>query len=160
MSVLQQMFYSANDSVDVLVKDYFEQIVLKTEIIFDLTIEKTFLIENKRIDPNLAIHLGIILNELLTNSFKYAFGFDNPTPNVQIVFSVDDAELIFEYKDNGTNQHLLVFEKDYYAASPSFGLSLIRLKSNELSGDYSFEYENGLRFILKCPYHETKGVNT
>ena len=70
MSVLHQMFYSTTNSVDILIKDYFSLIVDKTEIVFKIKIEKIYTIQNITIDPNLAIHLGIILNELLTNSFK------------------------------------------------------------------------------------------
>lgn len=160
MSVLQQMFYETNDSVEIEVKEYFAQIIDKNEIIFNKPITKSLLIDNIQVDPNLAIHLGIILNELLTNSFKYAFGFDNPNPKVQIVLHIKDFELTFEYNDNGKNEDLLVFESDYYSDSHSFGLSLVKLKSNELNGDYGFTYKNGLKFILKCPYHETKGINS
>jgi two-component sensor histidine kinase len=160
MSVLQQMFYGTNNSVEINVKEYFTQIIDKNEIIFNKHITKSLLIDNIQIDPNLAIHLGVILNELLTNSFKYAFGFDNSAPKIQIVFSIKAAEITFEYQDNGGNQDLLVFEKEYYATSQSFGLSLIKLKSDELSGEYSFAYENGLKFILKFPYHETKSINS
>ncbi|AEI48672.1 signal transduction histidine kinase [Runella slithyformis DSM 19594] len=160
MSLLQQLFYETNDTVEIDAKVYFAQIVDKTAIIFNKSINAAFLIENEQITPNLAIHLGIILNELLTNSFKYAFGFDNPNPSVEIAFKVSDNELTFEYKDNGKNGQLLVFEKEYYSTYNSFGLSLIRLKSSELGGTYSFMHDNGLRFILKCPSHETKSVNS
>ena len=160
MSVLQQMFYNANDSMEIKVGDFFQQIVEKTEIIFRIPIEKSYAIQNITIDPNLALHLGIILNELLTNSFKYAFGFDNPNPQVQVVFSLIDAELSFEYNDNGKNSNLLIFEKDFYTNSKSFGLSLISLKSMELHADFKFEYDNGLKFILNCVYNETKGANS
>ena len=132
MSLLQQLFYETNDTVEIEAKAYFSQIVDKTALIFNKSINAAFLIENEQITPNLAIHLGIIFNELLTNSFKYAFGFDNPNPSVEIAFKVSDKELIFEYKDNGKNWQLLVFEKEYYSTSNSFGLSLIRLKSGEL----------------------------
>lgn len=160
MSVLQQMFYSAPNSVNILIKDYFSLIVDKTEIVFKIKIEKIYTIQNIAIEPNLAIHLGIILNELLTNSFKYAFGFDNSNPKIQVLFSIFNGELTFEYKDNGKNETLLVFSKDYYATTSTFGLSLIRLKSNELNGNYHFEYENGLKFKLKCPYNEPKSTNS
>lgn len=159
MSLLQQLFYETNDGVEIEAKAYFAQIVDKTVVIFSRSITRTFLIDNTRINSNLAIHLGIILNELLTNSFKYAFGFDNPDPSVELAFKINHNELIFEYKDNGKNEQLLVFEQDYYSTSQSFGLSLIRLKSDELGGTYSFQYDNGLLFTLKCPYDESKGVN-
>ncbi len=159
MSLLQQLFYETDDTVDIDAKAYFVQIVDKTALIFNKSIHKTFLIEHRTLTPDLAIHLGIILHELLTNSFKYAFGFDNPNPSVEIAFNVNGDESTFEYRDNGKNGELLIFEKEYYSASQSFGLSLIKLKSGELNGKYRFVYDNGLRFILKYPYHETKSVN-
>ena len=160
MSVLQQLFYESNDSVKIKVGDYFEQILNKTEVIFNKPVERFFSVENALIDPDLAIHLGIIFNELLTNSFKYAFGFENLQPKVSVSFFIKNGELYFEYKDNGSNANLLIFEKEFYTTSQSFGLSLIRLKSSELAGDYSFAYENGLKFKLKCIYHEAKSLNS
>lgn len=160
MSVLQQMFYESNDSVEINVEDFFKQIVEKTEIIFNKSIEKNYDIQDIKIGPNLALHLGIILNELLTNSYKYAFGFDNAHPQIRVIFSLKGSELSFEYSDNGKNSNLLIFEKDFYSSSRTFGLSLIRLKSMELQGDFKFEYEDGLKFRLKCIYDETKGFNS
>ena len=160
MSVLQQLFYESNDSVKIKIGDYFEQILNKTEVIFNKPVERFFSVENALIDPDLAIHLGIIYNELLTNSFKYAFGFENLQPKVSVSFFIKKGELYFEYKDNGSNPNLLIFEKEFYTTSQSFGLSLIRLKSSELAGDYSFAYENGLKFKLKCIYHEAKSLNS
>ena len=160
MSVLQQLFYETTDSKDIRIGDYFEHILNKTEIIFDKRISRKLSVDRSLLDPDLAIHLGIVFNELLTNSFKYAFGFDNPEPTVEVMFEIKNSELYFVYKDNGKNPDLLIFEKDFYTSSRSFGLSLIRLKSTELSGDYSFNYANGLQFTLKCPYHEAKDINS
>lgn len=154
MSVLQQMFYEANDSVEVRVNDFFNQIVEKTEIIFNMPIEKMLIIQDITIEPNLALNLGIILNELLTNSFKYAFGFDNTNPQIRVVFSLINSELSFEYNDNGKNSDLLIFEENFYSNSKTFGLSLIRLKSTELNGSFNFEYDDGLKFKLNCIYDE------
>jgi two-component system, sensor histidine kinase PdtaS len=160
MSVLQQLFYDSNESKDIRISDYFNKILRKAEIIFNKPIKKDLSLENILIDTDLAIHLGIIFNELLTNSFKYAFGFDNSEPAVVVVFQIKNSELNFVYKDNGNNPDLLIFEKDFYTSSHSFGLSLIRLKSTELSGEYSFTYDNGLKFTLKCPYDEAKGFDS
>lgn len=160
MSVLQQLFYDSNESKDIRISDYFGQILQKSEIIFNKPIKKNLSLENILIEPDLAIHLGIIFNELLTNSFKYAFGFDNPEPAVEVLFQIKNSELKFVYKDNGKNPDLLIFEKDFYTSTRSFGLSLIRLKSTELSGEYSFSYDNGLKFTLKCPYNEAEGFDS
>lgn len=160
MSVLQQMFYESNDSVEISVEDFFKQIVEKTEVIFSKNIDKKYDIQDNSIGPNLALHLGIILNELLTNSCKYAFGFENASPQVRVMFSLNGSELSFEYSDNGKNSNLLIFEKDFYSNSRTFGLSLIRLKSMELQGDFKFEYDDGLKFRLNCIYDETKGTDS
>lgn len=160
MSVLQQMFYDSNGTTEIKIEEYFEQILNKTEIIFNKNIEKELTIESILINSDLAIHFGIILNELLTNSFKYAFNFDNTKPKVQLVFSVKNSMVYMEYKDNGTHSDLHIFDKEYYTTVSTFGLTLIRLKSSELLGEYSFKYNNGLLFQLKCPYNEAKSFNS
>lgn len=57
-------------------------------------------IEDFKISSKLAISLGLIVNELLTNSVKYAFNNDNVIINIEIKQQNEGVVLIF--KDNGT----------------------------------------------------------
>ncbi len=48
-----------------------------------------------------AIYLALIMNELLTNSVKHAFGRE-PNPKIEVELSVQDNQLVLEYQDNGS----------------------------------------------------------
>ncbi|WP_424961168.1 sensor histidine kinase [Ekhidna sp.] len=63
-------------------------------------IATTIQVQNLKVDIDIAIPVGIILNELITNSIKYAFQ-SNPNPTLEIRLFEMDEELILDVTDNG-----------------------------------------------------------
>jgi two-component sensor histidine kinase len=108
---------------------------------FELTIE----VENPALDVDLAIPLGLIVNELITNSFKYAYeGIAHPSLNIYLK---NDATITLKVQDNGIGiDEELVSQK-----SNSFGQKLIKGLSKQLKGDYKFENNQGTYFELNIP---------
>ncbi len=99
--------------------------------------------------------LVLMINELITNTFKYAFcdDFDNKK-NKEIFKSfhiVNDSEkdyLEFVYKDNGKG-----LEDDFdINSSPSLGWKIIKSFTSQLDGEYELSNDNGLKFVLRFPY--------
>ena len=82
------------------------------------------------IDLDYIVPYALILNELVTNSVKYAFeNTDNPT----ITLKIEDQEgvVFMEYADNG------VWKEN--PNSDNFGTSLIEIFTEQLEGSYSLE---------------------
>ena len=90
-------------------------------------------------------YLGLILNELLTNSMKYAFS-DTSSGTINIGFTEKkDGSLLFSYSDNGTGM-----EPKENTAHDSIGLSMITLLSEEqLHGDMEMNSAEGFHFSLQ-----------
>jgi two-component system, sensor histidine kinase PdtaS len=94
-----------------------------------------------------AIPLGLIINELLTNSFKYAFNESNQNGYIHIAAQykskndpvVNTVELI--YKDSGTGFNPLLFEN-----TNTLGLKLIKLLSHQIGA--SVQYQNNKESIF------------
>ena len=83
-----------------------------------------------------AIYCGLILNELISNSFKYAFK-DTKTPKIEIELFSDKNIYTFIVKDNGIG-----FDMDINAET--LGLSLIKgLVKKQLKGKIELETKNG-----------------
>lgn len=93
---------------------------------------------------DMAVPLGLIINELITNSILHAF----PDGEGQIEISLK-GDQIFEliYRDDGTG---LPPDFDPVTA-PSLGIRLIGLLTRQLNGDSSFRVEDGTKFVLEFP---------
>jgi len=99
-------------------------------------------ISNIRLSVNTAIPCGLILNELLTNCYKYAF--DGRTDGViDIEFTSVGNMLRFVVKDNGVGL------KEDYQKSESLGMVVIQSLSEQLDGEYKFTVDNGTTFELR-----------
>jgi two-component sensor histidine kinase len=108
---------------------------------FDLQIS----VENPELDVDLAIPIGLIVNELITNSFKYAYeGIARPL--LKITFK-NEGNIILHVQDNGIGTD----EETMNKKVDSFGKNLIRGLSNQMRGVYKFEKRNGTFFELNIP---------
>ena len=94
--------------------------------------------ENLVININQAIPLGLLLNELITNSFKYAF--DLTSKNNVINFSLEfvDGAYYANYNDSGSG-----FERSKLESSSSLGSLLIDTLLQQLEADFNIETEKG-----------------
>lgn len=90
-----------------------------------------------------AIPCGLLVNEILSNAYKYAFvGRVNGIINMSFVKEDEDYVLII--KDNGVG-----FDKKESDTNSSMGTSLIEAFSKQLKGEYLYTIENGTIFKFK-----------
>ncbi|MGE5540325.1 MAG: sensor histidine kinase [Gemmatimonas sp.] len=87
--------------------------------------------------------LGLIANELMTNSIKYAFR-DRPTGTVTLRLRADGDLVTFEYADDGPG-----FEAE--ARQDSKGLRLVSALCETLGARYTITGSGGVRFRLSFP---------
>jgi len=96
---------------------------------------------NLKIDVDTAIPMGLILNELITNSLKHAFQ-DQNGGNITIDLNIDKFKTLnLAVADNGTG----------HPSTPgtSFGLLLVKELTHQLKGSINFHRENGFKAIMK-----------
>ena len=148
MSLIHQRLYKTDDVSTVNIKDYFTELAESlmqaygySSDDFELNIE----VENPALDVDLAIPLGLIVNELITNSFKYAYeGIERPSLHI---FLKNDKNITLKIQDNGIG----IDEKLVSQKSNSFGQKLIKGLSKQLKGTYKFENNRGTYFELNIP---------
>ncbi len=95
-----------------------------------------------------AIPLGLILNELITNSLKYAFNKSN-TGEIRIELKnmetdIRSRKVKLTYCDNGTG---FDYEK-ISEASPTLGIELIQLLSEQIGASLNYSNNNGSEFVF------------
>jgi len=95
---------------------------------------------------NHAIPLGLIFNELVTNSLKY--GFASSSTGLIEIRCMDHPESVqIIFSDNGSG-----FDPDYFESSDSFGFRIVRLLTRQLNGEIAVRKEsNQMIFELNIP---------
>jgi len=89
-----------------------------------------------------AVPIGLIVNELITNSLKHAFA-DHVDPKITISLQeINTKKYNFRYADNGPGF-------DHSGTRQSFGLLLIDLQSRQLFGQYCWQNGEGANFSLE-----------
>lgn len=94
-----------------------------------------------------AIPVGLIVNEILTNAFKYAFaGRKEGLISIRAERSAD-GNLLLYVSDNGCGFP----EGKISAESSSFGLELIRLLTEQLDGKMEVNVKDGVSYSFSFP---------
>jgi two-component sensor histidine kinase len=107
-----------------------------------VTVEKH--IEDFTLVVKKASPLGIILNELLTNSMKYAF-IGRKSGAITISASLKENRVTFVVQDDGIG----IPESTHVEGSTGFGTKLIEMLTEQLDGTVRIEREHGTKFILE-----------
>ncbi len=101
--------------------------------------------DNILIGTKQATPIGLIVNELVTNSFKYAFP-DNLEGEIKIILQRSENQIELQYADNGIG----IPEGLDWKNSDTMGLKLVRtLVENQLDGSIDLERSNGTKFSIK-----------
>jgi len=99
-------------------------------------------------------YLGLIINELITNSVKHAYTENHVRKKIEISLKENEKDLVMLYKDNGKG-----FPEEPAVNQEKMGLNLIRSLARELKGSVEFKNKNGAVVILtlnKNPHHYAK----
>jgi two-component sensor histidine kinase len=146
MRVLYDKLLLGKDYKEVSIKDYTESLIESIAEVFNIkgkvTIEKQ--ISDFNLNTNMLIPVGIIINELLTNIFKYAFTGRN-SGLINVSLDKIDNHVVLTIQDNGNG----IDDKGDLSKLPGFGLSIVRMLAEQLKGSYTIENYNGTRSILK-----------
>ncbi|CAK8712771.1 PAS domain S-box-containing protein [Candidatus Electrothrix laxa] len=148
MSLVHELLYQSGNLSKVPFKEYIETIVSSLRQSYDAH-EVLFQIEAESIDlpVDTAVPCGLIVNELVTNSFKHAF---KDKENLQsdiltLRFIRENGVCVLSVSDNGSG-----FPVDYdWDSSSTLGLNLIRTLSNQLDAELKFKNQGGLTCRLR-----------
>lgn len=150
MSLIHEKLYQ-NDDLEVELEGYITTLVNNINILYNkVNVKKEINIpKNCSLDIDTAVPLGLILNELITNAFKYAFLDSNQQNILTIHCQKDEAQNILIVKDNGKGMNNEVS----FESANSIGLRLIKNLAKQLHGSVEYEYNEGA--IFKVFYKET-----
>ncbi|PKL19594.1 MAG: hypothetical protein CVV49_00725 [Spirochaetae bacterium HGW-Spirochaetae-5] len=146
MMILYDKLYRSDSESVLSLKDYFTALVGeiiglfpgKESLKLKLNIDD-FMLSTKVLSP-----LGIIINELITNSMKYAFP-DYSNAMISLTVSMKENRVQIIFRDNGRG----LPESVSFENSTGFGMQLISMLTSQIGGQISIEREGGTGFIIE-----------
>jgi len=141
ISLVHQLLYQSDNFDDINIQDYINSLIENVASIYkkaDKSIEIHVNANGMSLDIDKAIPLGLILNELLTNSFKYAFE-GKKMGNINIDIKKSKTKYSFVYSDDGVG-----FDFSNLKATDTLGTRLITRLSHQLGANPEFKSNNGL----------------
>ena len=157
MALVHQSLYQRDELSYINARDFVQELVEHLQRSQDRAEEVTVTTDaaDETLDMDQAIPVGLILNELITNAFKYAFGEQHADARLNIAFERVDDGKAFELRvaDNGRGLPPEFTEK----SSSGLGMNLIRGLTRQLRGKWRISENPGggtlatLRFATARP---------
>ena len=132
MALIHQKLYQNEDLSVIEMQSYIESLINSVQSVYRKgghNIEISIDADGVELDIDRAIPFGLILNELVSNSFKYAFPEDDGKGKIDIqIRKPEDQEGYFEYSDNGIG----LPEDTEVRTNTSMGIRLMNRLANQL----------------------------
>lgn len=143
--VHQRLYQSGNVSeVDMLI--YSHELIEYLKDVFDVSERITIEMDMKPLllDISMAVAFGLIVNEAVSNAFKYAFPAKAPG---KVKVSLESEDLL-NYKLSISDNGIGFQENDHYDPADSFGNTLIAGLTRQLGGTMETINKNGVAIII------------
>lgn len=145
---VHEQLYNSEDATKLGVKKYIEKLKLNIEKTYsnrNITVEQQI---NESVDmkADKSFPIGLIVNEFLTNSFKYAFP-DNMKGKVLIDINESDSHYNLNLSDDGKG-----FPEGFDgSSSKTFGLRIMKLLTQQIDGTFQIDGSNGVKLTIQFP---------
>jgi len=151
IALAHNKLYQSKDLSEISIKDYFQSLIHKIFLSFGLSlkgIRVDIISDNTFLEINKIILCGLIINELVTNSLKYAFPNKNKG-TIKIKFAKKSqsgkTKYILTFKDNGIG-----FPKDFdFRNTKSLGVQLVITLVEQLDGTIKELKNKGVGFEIQ-----------
>jgi two-component sensor histidine kinase len=152
MSLIHQKLYNSDNVSSIDMSSYIRELVSYLSDSFDIRrrIRFDLNIASLEMDVSQAVPLGLILNEAITNSIKYAFPDGRNGVIAILLLNTSSNHYLLSISDNG------VGVSANFKKTGSLGMSLMKGLSEDLDGKFSIENNNGT--IIKISFVHDMGV--
>jgi len=148
MAIIHEKLYQSDTLSDIGIDEYIRELVSSIQDThnFQRTIEVNFDLESLSLSVNQAIPCALILNELVVNCYKHAFG-PKSKGTIDIAMKKSGKKLKLSVADDGKG----LPEGFKVEEQPSLGMTLIHTLSGQLHGTLEVESRgkgNGTKFTV------------
>jgi len=153
MALVHQRLYDGDRLVEVDVSQYIPELVNGVLRSFSFNqVQPVYRLDPIWLNADAAINLGLLLNELVTNSCKYALPF-HPEPALEIGCQEEKGEIHLWFSDNGPGFIHATLKGN------SFGMKLIDMVTEKLKGTSDFTMDKGCHFTLSFDCRDSMVAN-
>ena len=145
MALIHELLYRSEDLKSIEFGDYILSLSKELFHLYsvDGLIELKIDVDDIYLDINTSIPLGLIVNEVVTNSLKHAFP-DGRAGVINVDFHKTDDQYEFKVKDNGIG-----FPEDLdFEETDSLGLQMVTSLTRQIEGDIELDRNNGTEFKI------------
>ncbi|MEY3236641.1 MAG: hypothetical protein RI883_742 [Bacteroidota bacterium] len=145
MAQIHELIYSDDNLSSINIEKYIEHLMSSLKQLYhkpgkDILIALNFDLTETNFVPDKAIPLGLILNEIISNAFKYA---QNENPVFTLNLKNDEHFYYLSFSDNGPGLPTVL-------AQNTLGLALISILSEQIDAELKSEStKNGLTYTIK-----------
>ncbi|MGB3466217.1 MAG: sensor histidine kinase [Cyclobacteriaceae bacterium] len=151
MSLIHQRLYQNELVTSLNIRDYISDLIEDISKSYrpNGSVKLDIQVPSIEMDADTAMPIGLIINELVTNSFKYAFSEENRHPQLSLsLYKSDENIYKLTVKDNGRGIPHHVQE----GQQSTFGMKLVTLLVNkQLKGKIHTQNDGGLMYSIQFP---------
>ena len=139
MAIVHEKLYQSKSLAEVNIKSYFDALIEeKSKVTSNKDINYSLEIPNEAFKIEKLVPIGLLINEMITNSYKHAFHTSNEN-TISIQLLIDPmGYCMLKYEDNGTG-----LDEDYNIINPqSIGMDLIDSFVDQLDGKLELRSTN------------------
>lgn len=140
MTLIHELMYSSDDVSSIPINEYIVSLVglIQESLDPDENIEVNIQSDSFSININQAVPCALILNELISNSYKHSFE-KNDEGRIDVIINQEGEKLKFLVKDNGKG----IPEDVLSDSESSLGLTIVRTLIRQVDGTFEIKNDEG-----------------
>ena len=149
MSLVHEKLYQSADDAQVDMQEYIGSLASQLLVAYGQgrPVRLGYDATGVLLDVNTSIPCGLIMNEILTNAFKYAFPGDRDG-SIDIAMRVLASGMVeLAIRDDGVGMPAGLKVEETH----SLGLTLVRMLVDQLGGTLQIQSEHGTSFLIQFP---------
>lgn len=148
MALIHEKLYKSKDLTSLSIRNYLEELSIHILESYenDWSVKLTFDVEEQNFGIDSLIPLGLIINEILSNSMKYAF-FERQSGKIGIELKTVGEKTILNVWDNGIGADMSPEE----LGEDSLGMDIIFSLTEQLDGEIGLNTQDGFHYAFEFP---------
>ena len=145
MSLIHNLLYETENFSNLNFKEHIIQLVdsIMSTMEISVPVDIEYDVEDVRLDINQAIPCALMINEMISNSFKHAFN-NTEEGKIRVCFKELEDSITLKVQDNGDG-----LPEDFdIVNSGSLGLTLVNTLASQLDADIEYQNDNWKGFIV------------